>query len=408
MKKNTMAKHNITVLFWVQFFSTMSFLQPVMTLFYMERGLSEKDILLVLMFWSGAVMLGEVPSGVFADRYGAKKSFLTGAFINIVSYSLLFLAHEPWIFFLYSALNGFSVTFFSGADEALIYESLKESDEQHLMDRAMGKIQSAGFIATMIAVIFGAYIADGLKETQFQLLIALGLVFYIVQLILLIFIKNPGTFSAYRENPFSQVTEGIKVIKEAPQLLWMFLNVTLVFIPASAVYENFNQPLFTNAGLPVYLIGIMYAIAAVIGYFASNSVGWLSDRFSRILLMNITGGLAVLGLVLSALFGQTLWIVLGAFFILKFVRAIRYPVYSQLSNDIIPSEVRATTISLLSILDSVCDLIVFGVISTIAIKGLTGILIGCAVLALIGTLLPFKAVKSKVKLENTGTNRMNI
>jgi len=83
------------------------------------------------------------------------------------------------------------------------------------------------------------------------------------------------------------------------------------------------------------------------------------------------------------------------FFILKLVRAVRYPIYSQLSNDIIPSEVRATTISLLSILDSVCDLIVFGVISIIAIKGLTGILIGCAILAFIGTILPIKAVKER-------------
>lgn len=401
MKKNTIAKHNIKVLFGAQFFSTMSFLQPVLTLFYMERGLSEKEILIVLMCWSGAVMLGEVPSGVFADRFGAKKSFLTGALINIASYSLLFFAHEPWVFFLYSALNGFSVTFFSGADEALIYESLKESDEQHLMDRAMGKIQSAGFISAMMAVLFGAYIAKDLKEAQFQLLIALGIVFYTIQLFLLFWIKNPSSLTAYRENPFQQVTEGLKVIKEAPQLLSMFLNVTLVFIPASAVYENFNQPLFTHAGLPVYLIGIVYAIAAIIGYFASNSVGWLCERFSRILLLNITGALAVVGLLLSAIYGQTLWIVLGAFFILKLVRSVRYPIYSQLSNDIIPSEVRATTISLLSILDSVCDLIVFGIISAIAIKGLIGIFIGCATLALIGTLLPIKTIKTKVKLENS-------
>ncbi|MBS4175622.1 MFS transporter [Bacillus sp. FJAT-49736] len=400
MKKNTIAKHNISILFWVQFFSTMSFLQPVITLFYMERGLSEKDILVVLMFWSVAVMLGEVPSGIFADRFGAKKSFLAGALINIISYSLLFFAHSPGLFFLYSALNGLSVTFFSGADEALIYESLKESDEQHLMDRAMGKIQSAGFISAMIAVLFGAYIAKDLKEGQFQLLIALGLVFYSVQLILLFWIKNPSSFTPYRENPFKQVTEGLKVIKEAPQLLYMFLNVTLVFIPASAVYENFNQPLFTHAGLPVYLIGIVYAVAAIIGYFASHSVGWLCDRFSRVLLMNITGILAVVGLLLSAMYGETLWLVLGAFFVLKFVRAIRYPIYSQLSNDIIPSEVRATTISLLSILDSICDLVVFGIISAVALKGISSIFVGCAILALIGTLLPIKMVKTRVKLEN--------
>jgi len=43
---------------------------------------------------------------------------------------------------------------------------------------------------------------------------------------------------------------------------------------------------------------------------------------------------------------------------------------------------------------------VFGIISVIAMKGLTSIFIGCAILALVGTLLPIKAVKAKVKLEN--------
>ncbi|GIN87949.1 MFS transporter [Heyndrickxia sporothermodurans] len=390
MKKHTIASHNIAILFWVEFFSTISFLQPVMTLFYMERGLSEANIFLVLMCWSGAVMLGEVPAGVFADRYGAKYSFLLGSFIKMSSYSLLFFAQEPWQFFLYSALNGFSVTFFSGADEALIYESLKESNEQDRMDEAMGKIQSAGFISMIVAVLFGAYFAQDLKESQFQLLIGLGLFFYVIEWILLLFVKNPANFTVSKENPFSQVAAGLKVIRKQPQLLLMFLNLTLVFIPAAAVYDYFNQPLFIHAGLPVMFIGILYAIAAIIGYFSSHSVGWMTKRFSRVLLMNMTGWLAVIGLLISAIFGEALWMIIGAFFVLRFVRAVRYPIYSQLSNDRIPSEVRATTISLLSILDSVFDLIVFGTLSIIASKGIIFIFIVCAIVATIGTLIPIK------------------
>ena len=80
MTKSTLATHNIRVLFWISFFGTISFLQPVLTLFYFERGLTSSDILIVLMFWSGAVLIGEVPTGIFADRFGAKYSFLFGSF----------------------------------------------------------------------------------------------------------------------------------------------------------------------------------------------------------------------------------------------------------------------------------------------------------------------------------------
>ncbi|WP_421378664.1 MFS transporter [Bacillus salacetis] len=396
MKKQTIASHNIRALFWVQFFGTISFLQPVITLFYMERGLDSSDILIVLMFWSGAVLLGEVPTGIFADRFGAKASFITGSILKFLSIGLLLFAYEPWMFFLYSALNGFSVTFFSGADEALIYDSLKESGENDFMDRAMGKIQSAGFISSIFAVLFGSYLAKDLQDDQFQLLILLALAFHIIEILFVFTVKNPKIESSYRENPFTQVKEGLTVIRKAPQLLLMFLNVTLVFIPAGAVYGYFDQPLMTDAGLPVYLLGVMYACSALLGYFASNSIGWLTGKFTRIFLMHATGLLAVGGLLLSAMLSQSLWVVIGAFFVLRYVRAIRYPIYSQLSNDLIPSGIRATTISLLSIVDSALDLVVFGTLSVVALSGYEAVLYGSAAIALLGTLLPIRKVKKEV------------
>ncbi|MCA1062898.1 MFS transporter [Rossellomorea sp. AcN35-11] len=397
MNKHTLASHNIRMLFWISFFGTMSFLQPVLTLFYFERGLSSSQILIVLMFWSGAVLIGELPTGMFADRYGAKQSFLVGSVLKIFSISLLLFAYEPWVFYLYSFINGFSVTFYSGADEALIYDSLKETNEENRMDGAMGKIQSATFISMLIAVIFGSYLAKDLADSQFILLIGLGLMFHLIEVVFALNIKQPSMDSFKKENPFSQVKSGLKVIRQAPELLLMFLNVTLVFIPAGAVYQYFDQPLMKDAGLPVYLIGVFYALSAVVGFLASNSIGWMTGKISRVKLMTISGFLAVTGLLLSAVFTSSLWIVLGSFFVLRLVRAIRYPIYSQLSNEYIPSGIRATTISLLSIVDSALDLIVFGFLSAVAVTGYSSVLIGCAFIAIIGTLMPIRPVKIKGK-----------
>ncbi|WP_456275203.1 MFS transporter [Bacillus sp. AK128] len=398
--KGTLAGHNIRVMYWVHFFGAISFLAPVLTLFYTERGLSASQILIVLMFWSGAVLIGEVPTGVFADRFGAKISFLTGTLLKILSLVLLLFAYEPWMFFLYSFINGFSVTFFSGADEALIYDSLKESGHENQMDQAMGHIQAAGFISMVFAVLFGAYLAKDLQNEQFILLIGLGLLFYLVELILVLRVKQPQQETPYRENPFTQVKSGLKVIREAPQLLVMFLNVTLVFIPAGVVYSYFDQPLMLESGLPVYLIGVMYAVASLIGYIASNSIGWMTKKFSRVFLMNITGVFAVLGLLMSAFISHSLFVILGAFLVLRFIQAVRYPIYSQLSNDLIPSNVRATTISLLSIVDSMLDLVLFATLSTVALTGYTNVLVASAVIVLIGTLLPIRKVRKEIVLEN--------
>lgn len=394
MKKNTFASHNIRLLFWAELFGSVRFLQPVLTLFYFARGLDEALILGVLLFFSIGVLVGEIPTGVFADRFGAKQSFLVGSLTAILGYSLLFVAFDPWVFFLSSFLTGFAATFFSGADEALIYESLKQSEEEHLMDRAMGRIGSARFIVAIVAVIIGAVLAKDLTEPQFRLLITLSLVCMSVQFVLLLFVKNPPTQGGFTKPMTLQVREGLRAIRTTPQVLWMFINITLVFIPVGAIFTKFDQKLLVDAGLPVFWIGIVYAIASLIGFIASRSIGWMTSRIDRVVLLFVTGMIAVAGLIGVALFHSALWVVLSVIFLLKLVSAIRYPVYSQLSNDVIPSNVRATTISLLSILDSCFDLVVFTSIGLMAVNGFTAMFLGCAAIALIGVFIPIQVKKT--------------
>ncbi|MBB6454795.1 MFS family permease [Salirhabdus euzebyi] len=397
MKKNTLAAHNIRLLFWANLFGNVKFLQPVLALFYFARGLDESLILLVMLVWSTGVLIGEVPTGMFADRYGAKRSFLIGSFLSFGSHFILLWAFEPWVFFISSFLSGFAATFFSGADEALIYESLKESKEESKMDQAMGIIQSAGFIVMIFVVILGAILAKDLTNTQFTLLIMLGSGFQAVQMILVSFIRNPASHGNYRENPFKQIGEGLLAIKKAPQVLWMFLNISLVFIPAVAVFEQFDQKLLVDASLPVYLIGVVYAVGASISYFASRNIVFLTSKLSRKKLLVLSGFISAACLFVAGLFGSSLIIVLFVLFVLRFVNAIRYPIYSQLSNEYIPSNVRATTISLLSIVDSVCDILIFSTLSGIAVLGLTPMFMLCGLIALFGTLLP---VRPAPKLSN--------
>ncbi|RDY71328.1 MFS transporter [Halobacillus trueperi] len=394
MKKNTLASYNIQLLFWAEIFGNFRFIQPVLTLFYFARGLDETMILLVMTFFSIGVLLGELPTGVIADRFGAKRAFLIGSVLSILAHGLLIFAFDPWVFFASSFLTGFAATFFSGADEALIYESLKESNEENLMDRAMGQIGSARFIVSIFVVIIGAFLAKDLNENQFRLLLMLGVFFMLIQFIFLLFIKNPPNQGGVRTPMVKQVIEGYQAIRKTPQVLWMFINISLVFIPAVAIFEKFDQKLLVDAGLPVYGIGIVYAVTALIGFVAARSIGWMTKRVTRVQLLFITGILAVLSLTAAALLHNQLWTVLLAIVLLKLVSAIRYPVYSQLANDIIPSNVRATTISLLSILDSVFDLVIFTTVSGVAPFGFMPMFLVCAGIALIGTLIPIRKATS--------------
>ncbi|MGA9290706.1 MAG: MFS transporter, partial [Anaerobacillus sp.] len=98
----------------------------------------------------------------------------------------------------------------------------------------------------------------------------------------------------------------------------------------------------------------------------------------------------------AAVFQNQLWMILFVVLFLRWVGAIRYPIYSQLSNNIIPSHVRATTISLLSILDSSFDILVFLLLTGFAHKGIQGVLIGASCIALFGSFLPIQKKQNRV------------
>jgi len=390
MKKGTLASHNIRMLFWADVFGSVKFIQPVLALFYFSRGLDEALILAVMFCFSTGVLVGEVPTSMLADRYGAKRAFLLGAVFSIISHGMLVWADEPWLFFASSFLSGFAASFFSGADEALIYESLKHSNEEHMMDGAMGIIQSAQFVVTVAVLVVGAILAKDLTNEQFNMLIILGVNFQCIRLCFLLFVKNPPHLEKYRGEVLAQVKEGILAVRKAPQVLWMFLNVTLVFIPTAAIFDNFSDKLLYDAGLPVYLIGGVLGGLAVFSFFVSRAIGWLTARVSRITILHMTGLLGVAALFVVALYGDTLMVLLLAMVVLRFVRTVRYPVYSQLSNDLIPSHVRATTISLLSIIDCVCDLLIFSSVATLATWGFKYLFLCCAAVALLGCMVPIR------------------
>ena len=58
----------------INFFHSMLFFIPILVLFFQDRGLSMTQILLIKSIYSIFVVLMEVPTGVWADKFGHKKS----------------------------------------------------------------------------------------------------------------------------------------------------------------------------------------------------------------------------------------------------------------------------------------------------------------------------------------------
>lgn len=385
----SLASHNTRVFFWATLLGSVNFMEPVMALFYLHRGLTPTQIFFTLTAYSIVPLFFEVPTGAFADRYGPRASFMVGSLFGIGSMLLLMTVPQTWAIFAANSLWALGHTFFSGADEALIYESLKESGEEGQMGAVMGRIASAGFITLAVSHLAGPLLAKDLSEPQFRLLIGLNLIFLTGKFLLVSRVRTPRVFDVEKANPWAHVRSALSTIRANPNLFLLFVNTTLAFIP-TYVFTRFDPPYLTGAGLPPTYLGLLYASGSLLSFLLSRSIGRITGRFPRVPVV-AWSGLAVLGaLIVAALFQSSLIAAAFAFYFVRAGRTIRNPILGHMMNEYIPSGSRSTTLSILSLLDSVADVVVVPLMATLAVFGLQAIFWACAAVVLVGLLFPVR------------------
>src|SRR6267143_5175530 len=116
---------NIWRLFAVQALLMFILWVPIWVVFLQRKGLGLTQIGLLEGFaWVLTAAL-EVPSSAIADRFGRKASIAIGAFLYSVAMFLILAEALSPAFLLGYALWNSSTAFVSGADSALLYDSLK-------------------------------------------------------------------------------------------------------------------------------------------------------------------------------------------------------------------------------------------------------------------------------------------
>jgi len=388
-------KNNPKIYFWAKFFGSFSFIAPVIVLFMLHRGLGFSDLLIRIMFIVVAMFIFEVPTGMFADRFGPKSSFIVGQVVFSITMILWIFAFTPQMFYLAAILTGLGITFFSGSDESFIYESLKEVRKQKQMSKIWARITSATFIPAIIGIIIGAILGKDLIESQFVLLILLTFGSSIINLTLLFFLKNPKTHIKSKDiHMFEHLDRGYRTIKSTPALLFAFFHEILIFIP-TYIFKEYSQPLFVDAGIPVPMIGLIIAIGMFISFFLMRNLTIITNKLGNLKAIYLSDIFILIGFVGAMLWADNLIIVLFAFYSIKLFGLIRLPIFSQIKNDYIPSGSRATTLSLLSMIDSMFDVIILISLSKIANMGLSYIFLGCVIVVILGFISPIKLFKKR-------------
>ncbi|WP_322546201.1 MFS transporter, partial [Clostridium perfringens] len=92
------------------------------------------------------IILFEIPWGIFADRFGYKKTLVIVNFIFFISKIVFFKANSFWMFLFERILLSISISGLSGCDESLIYLSLDKEDNSERVFARYGWFSTIGFL----------------------------------------------------------------------------------------------------------------------------------------------------------------------------------------------------------------------------------------------------------------------
>ena len=140
-----------------------------------QRGLSLSQATLVdVSFWIAAAA-GEIPTGIVADVFGRKTSLIVGAAMTSISVISWALAPTIPLIILAYVFMSLGITFLSGAEDALLYESVqmigRGGDYTRLVGRSSALLLGATALGSVVSGLLGSvnlllpFIGTGLSFT---------------------------------------------------------------------------------------------------------------------------------------------------------------------------------------------------------------------------------------------------
>jgi MFS family permease len=337
-----------------------SLIWGINTIFLLDAGLNNFEAFAANACFTAGMVLFEIPTGIVADRWGRRASFLWGTLTlaaTTVLYVLLWQLHSTFVWWaIVSGLLGLGFTFFSGATDAWLVDALTAT-------RFEGQLESvfARGLVVIGAMTLGGSVAGGVLAQLTNLgvpYLARAAVLVAVFIIACVMMHDLGFTPQRGERPLnemkkilnSSIEHGLKVpAVRAIMLAGLFTGGIEIYV-FYALQPHLldlwgNQEAYGIAGLAAALI----AGAQIVGGLVTP---WIHRAFPRrTSALLVLGGLGAAMLVLIGLI-DNFWLVIVLIMLWGFAMYAAAPIRQAYLNGMIPSQERATILSFDSLMNN--------------------------------------------------------
>ena len=313
---------------------------PTIVLFWQSHGMNMTQIMELQALFAVAIVLLEVPSGYVADIIGRRETLIFAACANSCAI-IVYSQGRGFLHFLIAELlfaTGFSLI--SGADAALIYDTLAALGEEAHYQKYYGRIVFYTLCSTGAASVIGGWLSTFSLRLPFYATIPIFLTAVVIAMTLH---EPPRKQLVAKQGYWRELAKILRhvFIENAP-LRWLIMyGGVLIGVNNAAVW--LYQPYFQHTGMPLAYFGVAFASYQI--------VASLSSKYAYQIERHIGAKAALISFTCCAVSGYLLMgSIIGQFsfmlaFFHQFVRGFSQIVMTDYVNHYTESDVRATVLS---------------------------------------------------------------
>jgi MFS family permease len=308
-----------------------------------DRGFELKYLLAMdFPFWLLVAIL-QAPTGALADHIGRKRVLAIAGVLYALTILGFGFASNYWMLFFDYVLWAFAQSMRSGADSALLYDSLKQENQEGHFQRIAGRGFAISLIAGVLSIGLGGTVANTIGLARVVQVSAVVPLFAMAAALLF---DEPRV--AHEERHYwAGLKAGISFAWDHPQVRYTLMAGSVLlagtFAPVVLV-----QPFFIHHAVGTGLYGWLQAPLRLISVLAAIAAVRVARR------LGVGGIMASAAVAIVAAYaGLAVFDATGAFIFFALpalMQGLTRPIIDGYLNDRISSERRATVLSVMQLL----------------------------------------------------------
>jgi MFS family permease len=335
---------NITKLYIIKVAKWFMLTMPILMLFYKDMGFSDKESFQLKAFYSIAIVIFEIPSGYVADVIGRRKTLIIGSILGTLGFVVYATTSGYYYFLVAEVILGIGQSFISGADSALLYDTLKSREREHEYIKYEGRNFTVGNYAEALAGLLGGTLAA--VHLRLPFILQSGIAFMAVPAAIMLIEPR---LHLIRKKPGVKDILGIvwyALVKNAK--LRYNLLYSSIMGTATLTMAWIYQLYLSNIGFTSYYIGATHTVLNLVVGTTTLFAYRIEARLKPQLTIWLTS-IAITSSYIIAGFIESAWVLL-VLLVFYFSRGIATPVLKDYINRITSSDIRATVLSIRSLL----------------------------------------------------------